>query len=69
MWTAGQNSSAPAAAMQIMKHKPYGITCEIQKKRVECAMMIQAYNKLKAPKVMHQPGTKAARKAEGLSAT
>lgn len=48
-------------------HKPYGITCEIQKKRVECAMMIQAYNKLKAPKVMHQPGTKAARKAEGLS--
>ena len=48
-------------------HKPYGITCEIQKKRVECA--IQAYNKLKAPKVMHQPGTKAARKAEGLSAT
>ena len=50
-------------------HKPYGITCEIQKKRVECAMMIQAYNKLKAPKVMHQPGTKAARKAEGLSAT
>ncbi len=30
-------------------------------------MMIQAYNKLKAPKVMHQPGTKAARKAEGLS--
>ena len=50
-------------------HKPYWITCEIQKKRVECAMMIQAYNKLRAPKVMHQPGTKAARKAEGLPGT
>ncbi len=44
-------------------HKPYHISCEIQKKRVECAMMIQAYNKLHSPKVMHQPGTKAAAKA------
>lgn len=73
MWTAGRNffcsggchANNEAYAGDI--HKPYGITCEIQKKRVECAMMIQAYNKLKAPKVMHQPGTKAARKAEGLS--
>ncbi len=42
-------------------HKPYDITCEIQKKRVECAMMIQAYNQLKKPKVMAQPGTRAAK--------
>ena len=38
-------------------HKPYHITCEIQKKRVECAMMIQAYNQLKKPRVMAQPGS------------
>ena len=37
-------------------HKPFGITCEIQKKRIECALMIQAYNKMKKPKVMEQPG-------------
>ncbi len=43
-------------------HKPFHITCEIQKKRVECAMMIQAYNQLKKPKVMAQPGTYAAKK-------
>lgn len=42
-------------------HKPYDITCEIQKKRVECAMMIQAYNQLKKPKIMAQPGTRAAK--------
>lgn len=47
-------------------HKPYHLTCEIQKKRVECAMMIQAYNKMKAPHVMHQPGTVAAKQAQGL---
>ena len=44
-------------------HKPYQITCEIQKKRVECAMMIQAYNSLRKPKVMAQPGTRAAKAA------
>ena len=43
-------------------HKPYHITCEIQKKRVECAMMIQAYNEMKKPKVMAQPGTYQAKK-------
>ncbi len=43
-------------------HKPFHITCEIQKKRVECAMMIQAYNQMKKPKVMAQPGTYAAKK-------
>lgn len=37
-------------------HKPFDITCEIQKKRIECALMIQAYNKMKKPKVMEQPG-------------
>ena len=37
-------------------HKPFDITCEIQKKRIECALMIQAYNKIKKPKVMEQPG-------------
>lgn len=37
-------------------HKPYHLTCEIQKKRIECAMMIQAYNKMNKPKVMKQPG-------------
>ena len=42
--------------------KPYHITCEIQKKRVECAMMIQAYNEMKKPKVMAQPGTYQAKK-------
>ncbi len=36
--------------------KPFDITCEIQKKRIECALMIQAYNKMKKPKVMEQPG-------------
>lgn len=43
-------------------HKPFHITCEIQKKRVECAMMIQAYNEMKKPKVMAQPGTYQAKK-------
>lgn len=43
-------------------HKPFYITCEIQKKRVECAMMIQAYNEMKKPKVMAQPGTYQAKK-------
>ncbi len=43
-------------------HKPFHITCEIQKKRVECAMMIQAYNQMKKPKVMAQPGTYAAKR-------
>ena len=43
-------------------HKPYHITCEIQKKRVECAMMIQAYNEMKKPKVMAQPGPYQAKK-------
>ena len=43
-------------------HKPYHITGEIQKKRVECAMMIQAYNEMKKPKVMAQPGTYQAKK-------
>lgn len=43
-------------------YKPYHITCEIQKKRVECAMMIQAYNEMKKPKVMAQPGTYQAKK-------
>ena len=43
-------------------HKPYHITCEIQKKRVACAMMIQAYNEMKKPKVMAQPGTYQAKK-------
>ena len=43
-------------------HKPYHITCEIQKKRVECAMIIQAYNEMKKPKVMAQPGTYQAKK-------
>jgi uncharacterized protein len=38
-------------------HKPYHISCEIQKKRIECALMIQAYNRLKKPKVMEAPGT------------
>lgn len=36
--------------------KPYGITCEIQKKRIECALMIQAYNQIHKPDVMAQPG-------------
>ncbi len=36
--------------------KPFDITCEIQKKRIECALMIQAYNKMKKPQVMEQPG-------------
>ncbi len=43
-------------------HKPYDITCEIQKKRVECAMMIQAYNQLKKPSVMAQPGSSRAKR-------
>lgn len=43
-------------------HKPFHITCEIQKKRVECAMMIQAYNEMKKPKIMAQPGTYQAKK-------
>ncbi len=43
-------------------HKPYDITCEIQKKRVECAMMIQAYNQLKKPSVMAQPGSPRAKR-------
>ena len=43
-------------------HKPFHITCEIQKKRVECAMMIQAYNEMTKPKVMAQPGTYQAKK-------
>lgn len=43
-------------------HKPYDITCEIQKKRVECAMMIQAYNQLKKPSVMAQPGSPKAKR-------
>lgn len=43
-------------------HKLFHITCEIQKKRVECAMMIQAYNEMKKPKVMAQPGTYQAKK-------
>lgn len=43
-------------------HKPFHITCEIQKKRLECAMMIQAYNEMKKPKVMAQPGTYQAKK-------
>lgn len=38
-------------------HKPYHITCEIQKKRIECSMMIQAYNKMKNLRPMTQPGT------------
>ena len=42
-------------------HKPYHLTCEIQKKRIECAMMIQAYNKMNKPKVMKQPGLKKMR--------
>lgn len=37
-------------------HKPFNISCEIQKKRIECAMMIQAYNSMNKPKVMEQPG-------------
>ncbi len=36
--------------------KPYDITCEIQKKRIECALMIQAYNQIHKPDVMAQPG-------------
>lgn len=36
--------------------KPFDITCEIQKKRIECALMIQAYNKIHKPDVMAQPG-------------
>lgn len=43
-------------------HKPYDLTCEIQKKRVECAMMIQAYNQLKKPSVMAQPGSPRAKR-------
>ena len=43
-------------------HKPYDITCEIQKKRVECARMIQAYNQLKKPSVMAQPGSPRAKR-------
>lgn len=47
-------------------HKPYDLTCEIQKKRVECAMMIQAYNQMKKPSVMAQPGSpRAKREAAG----
>lgn len=42
-------------------HKPYSLTCEIQKKRVECAMMIQAYNSLKKPDVMARPGSRQAK--------
>lgn len=37
-------------------HKPFHISCEIQKKRIECALMIQAYNQMKRPQVMAQPG-------------
>lgn len=37
-------------------HKPFHISCEIQKKRIECALMIQAYNQVKRPQVMAQPG-------------
>lgn len=37
-------------------HKPFHISCEIQKKRIECALMIQAYNQMKQPQVMAQPG-------------
>ncbi len=37
-------------------HKPFHISCEIQKKRIECALMIQAYNRMKQPQVMEQPG-------------
>ncbi len=36
--------------------KPFDITCEIQKKRIECALMIQAYNKIHHPQVMPVPG-------------
>lgn len=36
--------------------KPFHISCEIQKKRIECALMIQAYNQMKRPQVMAQPG-------------
>lgn len=38
--------------------KPFDITCEIQKKRIECALMIQAYNKIHHPQVMPVPGLK-----------
>lgn len=36
--------------------KPLHISCEIQKKRIECALMIQAYNKIHHPDIMEQPG-------------
>lgn len=37
-------------------HRPFHISCEIQKKRIECALMIQAYNQVHRPQVMAQPG-------------
>ena len=58
--SGGRHANNEAFAGDI--HKPYHITCEIQKKRVECAMMIQAYNEMKKPKVMAQPGTYQAKK-------
>lgn len=36
--------------------KPLHISCEIQKKRIECALMIQAYNQMNHPEIMAQPG-------------
>lgn len=46
-------------------HKPYRITCEIQKKRIECSMMIQAYNKMKNLDVLPQPGSPEALRRAG----